>query len=300
MPTRHLRTLAALTLALALLSACARTPGRASPGSSAAPGTTVETIMVGGATRQYLLHVPAGAGQGQPAALVLNLHGYSSSAAQQEQVSQMSAKADSAGFIVAYPEALGAPPSWKFGDRAEGRADVAFIRDLIAKLSSQLNIDPARVYLAGISNGAEMSYRLTCDLGGAVAAFATVAGGYPLLASCQSAPATPAVAFHGTADAILAYAGRPPLLLPVRDWAASWAAHNRCAPAPSTILQQGEVTGEQWGGCAGGADVVLYTIEGKGHSWPGSRMPASITTRAISATDIIWDFFAAHPRQPPA
>lgn len=295
MHTRHIRALAAMALALALLSACARAGWRAAP---TAAGTTVETITVGGQARQYRLHVPAGADQGKAPALVISLHGYNSSAAQQEQVSQMSAKADSAGFVVAYPEALGSPPSWKFGGRAEGQADVAFIRELIATLAGQLGVDPARVYLAGISNGAEMSYRLACDLGDTVAAFAAVAGGYPPLPSCASASATPAIAFHGTEDAILPYAGKPPLLQPVREWAAGWAAHNGCAPAPSTILRQGEVTGEQWGGCAGGADVALYTIEGKGHSWPGSSMPATITTRAISATDLIWEFFAAHPRQP--
>jgi poly(3-hydroxybutyrate) depolymerase len=41
---------------------------------------------------------------------------------------------------------------------------------------------------------------------------------------------------------------------------------------------------------------MLYTISGKGHSWPGSRMPARITTRDIDATDVIWEFFVAHPR----
>ncbi len=42
--------------------------------------------------------------------------------------------------------------------------------------------------------------------------------------------------------------------------------------------------------------MALYTIEGKGHSWPGSAMPASITTKDIVATDVLWQFFAAHPR----
>lgn len=293
MHPHHLRALAALALALALLSSCARSGGRATP---SAAGTTVETITIGGAAREYRLHVPAGAARS--VALVISLHGYSSNAAQQEQVSQMSAKADAAGFVVAYPQGLGSPASWRFGGGAEGQADVAFIRELIAKLVGQLGLDPARVYVAGISNGAEMSYRLACDLGSTIAAFASVAGGYPPLPSCQSAPATPAIAFHGTADELLPYAGKPPLLQPVREWAAEWAAHNGCAPTPTTILQQGEVTGEQWGGCAGGADVALYTIEGKGHSWPGSNMPAAITTRTISATDLIWGFFAAHPRRP--
>jgi len=208
----------------------------------------------------------------------------------------MTAKADRAGFIVAYPEGLGDPQSWKFGNRAEGQADVAFIRDLIQQLQSQYRIDAQRIYVTGISNGAEMSYRLACDLGDVIAAFAPVAGGYPAFDDCPATRPVPVIAFHGTDDQLLPYAGKPPLLLPVHDWVAGWAARNGCANPPAVIMQQGDVTGKHWGGCRAGADVVLYTIIGKGHSWPGSAMPARITTRDIDATDLIWEFFAAHPK----
>jgi polyhydroxybutyrate depolymerase len=246
--------------------------------------------------RQYLLHVPASYQQSQPIALVINLHGYNSNAAQQAQVSQMSAAADRAGFIVAYPEGSGSPQSWKFGNRAEGQADVAFIRDMIQRLRSDYSIDTRRIYATGISNGAEMSYRLACDLSEIIAAIAPVAGGYPSFDECPATRPVPVVAFHGTDDQLLPYEGKPPLLLPVHDWAAGWAARNGCANPPVVIMQHGDVTGEQWGGCRAGADVVLYTIAGKGHSWPASAMPARITTRDIDATDVIWKFFAAHPK----
>jgi polyhydroxybutyrate depolymerase len=288
---------------LVLLAACARPAGRASPPTAqpvgapaAAAGDSVASITSGGVARQYRLHVPPGYQQGRLMPLVISLHGYSSNAQQQERVSRMSVKADAAGFIAVYPEGLGDPQSWKFGSRAEGQADVAFIRDLIQGLEGQFSIDPRRIYVTGISNGAEMSYRLACDLGDTLAAFAPVAGGYPPFNDCQAARPLPAVAFHGTADNLLPYAGKPPLLQPVHAWAASWAAHNGCASAPTVTFQKGEVTGETWGGCRDGADVTLYTIAGKGHSWPGSAMPAQITTRDIDATDVIWAFFAAHPK----
>jgi polyhydroxybutyrate depolymerase len=278
-------------LALLWLAACARPAQRNAPA-----GDSVESLASGGVNRQFRLHIPPGYQQGRPVALVINLHGYNSNAEQQERLSQMSAKADAAGFIVAYPEGLGEPQSWKFGNRAEGQADVGFIRDLIQRLQAQLTIDPQRIYVTGISNGAEMSFRLACDLAGTIAAFAPVAGGYPPFKDCQTTRPVPVVAFHGTADQLLPYGGVPPLLLPVHDWAASWATHNGCAAAPSTTFQHGDVTGETWGSCRDAADVTLYTIAGKGHSWPGSAMPASITTRDINATDVIWDFFAAHPK----
>jgi polyhydroxybutyrate depolymerase len=289
---RRAFVLVGMTLAIALLAACTRSAQRAPSGAA----SSVESITTGGVARQYRLHIPLSYQQSQPTPLVLNLHGYNSNAAQQEQVSQMSAKADRAGFIIAYPEGLGDPQSWKFGNRAEGHADVAFIRDLIQQLQTQYSIDALRIYVTGISNGAEMSYRLACDLSDTIAAFAPVAGGYPAFEDCSVTRPLPVIAFHGTNDQLLPYAGKPPLLLPVHDWAAGWAARNDCANPPTVIMQQSEVTGERWSGCRAAADVVLYTIIGKGHSWPGSAMPVRITTRDIDATDLIWDFFAAHPK----
>ncbi|MFZ0547840.1 MAG: hypothetical protein WAM60_20510 [Candidatus Promineifilaceae bacterium] len=55
-----------------------------------------------------------------------------------------------------------------------------------------------------------------------------------------------------------------------------------------------EARGETWGNCEDGAEVTLYTIDGKEHSWPGSTMPTEITTQDIDATAVIWEFFAAH------
>jgi polyhydroxybutyrate depolymerase len=283
------RALAAL-LALLALAGCAR---GSRPAALAA--TTVETLTSGGQQRAYRLHLPPAAGAGQPLPLVINLHGFNSNAEQQERVSQMSAKADAAGFVVAYPEGLGSPQSWRFGPGAEAAADVQFIRDVTQAIQARQPIDPRRIYVTGISNGAELSYRLICDFADTAAAFALVSGGYPPFPECRPARPVPVVLFHGTADNLLAYAGRPPLMLPVRDWAAQWAARNRCAADPKVILKREEVTAEAWLGCQAGADVELYTIAGKGHSWPGSDMPARITTRAISATDIMWDFFVAHP-----
>jgi polyhydroxybutyrate depolymerase len=300
---RRSLALSAAIAALVLLAACARPEGRASLPTAqpvAAPaamaGDSVVSITSGGVARQYRLHVPPGYQPGQPLPLVISLHGYNSNAEQQERVSRMPVKAAAAGFIAVYPEGLGDPQSWKFGSRAEGQADVAFIRDLIQSLEGQLSIDPRRIYVTGISNGAEMSYRLACDLADTLAAFAPVAGGYPPFGDCQATRPLPVVAFHGTADKLLPYEGKPPLLQPVHDWAAGWAAHNGCAGASTVTFQKGDVTGETWGGCHDGADVTLYTIAGKGHSWPGSAMPAQITTRDIDATDVLWEFFAAHPK----
>ena len=48
-----------------------------------------------------------------------------------------------------------------------------------------------------------------------------------------------------------------------------------------------------------GAEVDLVIIEGGGHTWPGNepRMQTlGVSTRDISANDMMWDFFQQHPR----
>ncbi len=292
-----------------IVPACGRAQPRAralpsatipSPVTSAkaiTPGSYVEGITSSGQARRYRLHVPPQYRAGAPMPLVVNLHGYNSNGEQQERVSQMSVKSDAAGFIAVHPEGLGEPQSWRFMNRAEGASDVEFIRDLIKHLESRLSIDAKRIYVTGISNGAQMSYRLACDLGDTLAAFAPVAGGYPPFKDCDPPRPVPVVAFHGTADNLLPYEGQPPVFLPVRTWAANWAARNGCSATAKVTFEKGDVIGETWSGCRDNADVTLYTINGKGHSWPGSAMPERITTQDVDATDVMWEFFAAHPRR---
>ncbi len=48
------------------------------------------------------------------------------------------------------------------------------------------------------------------------------------------------------------------------------------------------------------AEVVLYIIEGGGHTWPGKKSPVAFlgkSTFDISANDLIWEFFQKHPME---
>jgi polyhydroxybutyrate depolymerase len=287
----HVHTLRpALLLALVALAlaACNLRDRVATP----AAATSVErTLESGGVTRRYLLHVPASYQAGQATSLVLDFHGFSATPAEEQALSRMSRKADEAGFIVAYPE--GRDKTWASGPSAEGETDVAFVRDLIDALSGDYTIDPARVYATGISNGGGMVNRLGCDLSDHIAAIAPVSGAYLGYAQCTPARAVPDIAFHGTADQIVPYGGEGRALPPVHDWAAAWAARNGCDAAPAVTFQQSDVTAETWSDCRDSADVVLYTITGQGHTWPGSGLFGA--TRTIDATDLIWTFLAEHP-----
>jgi polyhydroxybutyrate depolymerase len=131
---------------------------------------------------------------------------------------------------------------------------------------------------------------------------------------CAPGPPVPVLAFHGTTDPIVPYEGgdmrgrplregadltrAPTHFLGAEEWTAKWAEGNGCAPEPESIPPQGDVRGERYTRCTQDAEVILYTIEDGGHTWPGG-VPIPIvgkTTRAIDATEEMWHFFRMHRR----
>jgi polyhydroxybutyrate depolymerase len=266
-------------------------------------------IDVGGVARRYLLHLPAGYdAEGAPVPLVLSFHGLASNSAQQAWTTKLSAKADAEGFIVVYPQGLGTPTRWRLVPDASrrGNDDVAFARDLIAHLQTVYTIDPARIYVTGMSNGGGISNRLACDLADVVAAVAPVAGAYGYADRCNPAQPVPVLAFHGLDDPIVLYNGTGRVAIldsalpPIHEWAEGWAARNGCDPDPAAetaVIEGTEFTVETWTNCeSAGVTVILYSIDGIGHVWPGGNSILLLgPTGSVSATDVMWDFFAAHP-----
>ena len=182
--------------------------------------------------------------------------------------------------------------------------DVQFISDLIDTLESSYNIDPARIYANGLSNGGGMSYLLACKLADRIAAIGSVAGAYTYPTDlCSPSRPVPLIAFHGTSDPIVPYLGGPSASFEipfpvVSDWVESWSERNSCA-ASTPIPQEGEISGIKYSQCSQNADVDFYTIDGGGHAWPGGDpIPAWIvgyTSQQINATRVMWEFFKAHP-----
>jgi poly(3-hydroxybutyrate) depolymerase len=84
--------------------------------------------------------------------------------------------------------------------------DVAFTSDMIDRISAEYCVDPSRIYATGMSNGAFMSYRLTCELAGRIAAIGPVAGVTVVDPSLFSRP-VPVIPFNGTADLLVWYDG---------------------------------------------------------------------------------------------
>ncbi len=270
-------------------------------GKSTTTGDVVWTITSGGLPRVVNVHIPANYDPARGTALVLNFHGFTSDAPQEAILSLMNDKADSEGFIVAYPYGTGTPLSWNAGAccgtaASSGVGDIQFVRDILATASDKLCVDPARVYSTGMSNGGFLSHRIGCELSDKFAAIAPVAGvlGVP---SCSPARPMPVMHFHGTSDPLVPYGGDPSLGFPsVMDTFQGWANRDGCTGVPAQTYSNGDATCQTYAQCAGGAEVTLCTIQGGGHTWPGGTPVPSLglTSTDIHATDAMWTFFAAH------
>ena len=265
-------------------------------------GDRNETLRSGDLDRTYGLHIPPQYDGLRRLPLVLNLHGYGSNARSQAAYSRLPQKADEAGFIVVTPDGAGTPPQWNNLQLAELPDDVAFIRDLLDHLEETLCIDPERVYATGISNGSAFAQRLACLLPDRIAGVAAVAAFvYPVV--CAGASPVPIIAFHGTADACVPYeggvttCGRGGLPVPPVETAAeNWARHNGCAPEPARSQVSEHVQAIAYSECRDNVAVVLYAVEGGGHTWPGSVDVPRLgpVTSEIDATELMWEFFQAH------
>jgi polyhydroxybutyrate depolymerase len=272
------------------------------------------TIVSSGRQREYIVHVPKTYDPAKPTPLVISMHGAGLWPAVQRDMTQWNTVADAHGIIVVYPLGLGLVPvwqmrggePWQISSHEPGLPrDARFIADLIDTLAATHNIDPRRIYADGLSNGAGMAFVLSCTLADRIAAVGLVSSALLLpFDSCASDHAVPMIAFHGTHDPVAPYDGGTswvaPVTLPaVPSFADAWSRRNRCAPNPVEAAVAADVSRRAYHDCANGADVVLYTVKGGGHTWPGGGpMPewfVGPNTHSVSATNEIWAFFRDHP-----
>ena len=266
------------------------------------------SIAAGGRTRTYILLRPSGLPRTTPVPLVVVLHGGFGTGAQAEKSYRWDEAAAAHGFVVAYPD--GVRRSWNAGGGCCGTGasapidDVGFLDALIAKISSEENIDPARIYLTGISNGAAMSYRYACDGKIPVAAIGSVAGTMP--GGCAHPRPTSVMEIHGLQDRNIPFdGGVGPKGVTKLDWPAVHTTldifRRADACAPATTSRSGVV--ERSESVCGNHAVTLITIADAGHQWPGSVDKPVIRTllgldapsTALDATATLWSFFESHP-----
>lgn len=309
--------LRALPLASAALTPATNPASRpASRPAPLTPGDHVVTLAVDGRLRSCLVHVPPGYKPAQPTPLVLAFHGAWTNSRIMAAFCGLSAKADQAGFVVAYPDGTGTRNAVLFFNAGgvipaleRSVDDVRFTSLLLDRLALSLNVDSRRVFATGMSNGGMMSHRLAAELSDRIAAVAPVAGTLCLDTIRPKRP-VPVLHFHGSADTIVPIAGpdaRTEKFLKfksVADSVALWAKVDGCPPVP-VVTDLPDRAGDGttirkkvYGPGRDGSEVVLYIIFGGGHTWPGRPgvLPSlGKSTANLSANDLIWEFFERHP-----
>ena len=265
--------------------------------------------------RKYDVHVPPSYKGGEAWPLVVCFHGGGGDIGFARRMFRLNEKADKEHFLVCYPNGSGRLRdhvlTWNAIDccgyaKSHNIDDIAFCRMLLARLSRDYEVNQGRVYLLGFSNGAMFAYRLAAEMPEKFAAFAIVSGS---MCGKEPQPSMPisALIIHGTADKHIPVEGGPgklakwgfnvhaqPLSYPVSFWVRA----DGCNPTPQVVKKR-EVECKTFTGGKDGSEVILYTIDGYAHSWPGGKRAWVFADKpypSLSATDVCWDFFARHVR----
>ena len=248
--------------------------------------TVVATLTSLGVERHYLLHTPPPFRTAERAPLVLVLHGATGNVPRVERRYHWDALSDRDGFFVVYPQ--GVLDQWNAALDPGAVDDVSFLRSLIDHLVRTLPIDTGRVYVAGMSNGGAMTYRIGCALSDRIAAIAPVEAWNP---GCRPAHPVAMVAVHGLADHQVSFTT-------AEQSVSAWRTYDSC-PIDPHIYRTGPVTHSVWAPCDVGTAVELWAVAGSGHEWPGSSPPLvghDPPSPNLDATKVIWHFFEKHRR----
>jgi polyhydroxybutyrate depolymerase len=305
---RNLDSLLLITVAVTLSSA-----GNSMASERRAPADdTAEHLNVGGVDRMYFLHVPTSLPESAAPPLVLVFHGGDGHAATMPNFTHFDGLADQEGFLVAYPESFNT--HWNDTRGLSPADDVAFVRALIAELERSHHADPKRIYATGISNGGFFSQRLACDLADKLAAVASVAATMPetLVPVCKPSQPISVMFIQGTKDPLVHIDGgvigqKHGRNVSLAEASSFWRKWDQTSSKPETeelpdhANDGTSVRRDVYSNGKQGTEVVVYTIEGGGHTWPGGAqyLPAFLIGKAshnLDGTQVIWEFFKKHKR----
>ncbi len=282
-------------------------------------GIQKEYVVYDELRRSYIFHLPKNDNffENESVPLFFVLHGASGNADQIMENTGMNKIADKENFIVVYPNGTGLFSeyvlSWYAGQCCNfieplGVDDVGFIKFLIDKFKEEYNIDKDRIYVAGLSNGGMMSYRLGCELTDSFAAIASVVGSM-MISDCNPTDYLSVVGFNDVSDNVVPYEGGQSDnwfvdLFDIYFNSASesisfWVKHNDCSGLPKKSSIDG-VDKEVYTDCKDNKEVLFFTLRSGVHDWPGSNYEILFTAKQESqktrASEIIWDFFKKHTK----
>lgn len=289
----------------------------------------VLTLTHDGAERRALITLPGQAAQptGQAASpkgqakgqaksqvtpklpVIIFLHGAGGSATQAMRQTNMAGRAAAAGFMAVFPEGLGPADgqTWNAwgccGFARDSRVDdVGFLSVLVGRLRAEFSADPARIHLAGFSNGAMLASRFALERPGVAATLSAIAGSVPCDAP-NPQESLPVLLIHGDQDQVARYNPTPSRPATgrlcedhlARAQADFWVRGMDLAPTPH-LRETSNVRVEDYAPeRPGGRGLLRFVIvKGGGHSWPGGTRERYRYTDApsagLDATGLVLDF----------
>ena len=274
--------------------------------SSSAQQTINASITHDGIQRDYIVYIPEIYDGSTAVPLVLNFHGFGSSASQQMFYGDFRDIADTEGFLLVHPEGttLIGNQFWNVGFPGLSSTidDVGFTEALIDELATLYTIDLDRVYATGMSNGGFMSFLLACQLSEKIAAVASVTGSMTqdTFDDCNAQLPTPVLQIHGTEDDVVLY-NENNLSLPIPDVISYWVDHNNCETTPTTttlpdvdVSDGSTIEYSVYEDGDNGITTEHMKVIGGGHTWPGSILNSAGTNQDIDASMEIWLFFSRY------
>lgn len=264
-----------------------------------AKGFISKTIQYDGLKREYSIYVPASYDGNTNFPLVFNLHGGGGNIASHIGIADMRPIADTANFIVVYPQARPDPSdgnSFNWITKVPGTFDdVPFFSSLIDTIASNYQIDQNRIYACGYSLGGDMSFELGCKLNSRIAAIAPVARTMQANPNSFCSPVHPTgvLTILGSNDFTSPYNGITfggiEYYLSAAATHRYWATHNNCDTTPTMISVSPSVERYTWSTASGCVYVEELKVIGGGHDWPGS-----FGDMTIDASSEIWQFVSRY------
>lgn len=284
-------------------------------------GLTInETLLVNGLARKAIVHLPSHYSAMEKRPLLIVLHGARLSGWIAEAATGFDKIANQENFIVAYPDAI--HQQWDDGRSAVdtpsyGIDDVGFISNLIDYMDWKYHISPDKVYVTGFSSGGMLTQKIGLELTGKVSAIATVAASLPIpLLNAQEKPSRPIslLMINGTADRAFPWNGGvtqivrvkvgpvAPVMSTYQYWVKVNGGQGQMPPRQEMLqkAERGPSVNLINTRTANGSCVMLYKINGGGHTWPGSEVPLQYIpflgrqSRNLNASELIWEFFKQH------
>ena len=258
-----------------------------------------QTIENDGLTRDYSIYVPASYDGTTNFPLLFNLHGGGGTNSAWQVASDMRPIADTADFILVYPQARPDPSdgnSFNWIPKVPGTFDdVPFFSSLIDTIASNYQIDQNRIYACGYSLGGDMTFELGCKLNNRIAAIAPVARTMQANPNSFCSPVHPTgvLTILGTDDLVSPYNGIVfggiEYYISAAATHSYWATHNNCVTTATMNTVSPSVERYTWSTTPGCAYVEELKVIGGGHDWPGS-----FGNMTIDANTEIWQFVSRY------